>query len=198
MGAANSSRVVLAFGDSLTEGYARWGTIMHPYTLTLEKSLVALDNSIKVVNAGVSGETTDEMVPRFTQLFNAQEFGVAIILGGTNDLGGKNPDNVFNNLKTMHELAAKKGCKTYAVTIPELAAEEHETWVYPIRSKINNMLKEYCAKRKIQVIDLAAAIPYSTLTEEERKDLWDDGLHFTPKGYDKFGEIVFNAIRNDL
>ena len=43
------------------------------------------------------------------------------------------------------------------------------------------------------VFDLHAAIPYHSMPEAEREEIWDDGLHFTPKGYDRMGELV--AVR---
>ena len=37
-------------------------------------------------------------------------------------------------------------------------------------------------------------IPYSNLDEFERNSLWDDNLHYTPKGYDRIGEEIFNSF----
>lgn len=36
--------------------------------------------------------------------------------------------------------------------------------------------------------------PYRSLTREEKKERWDDGLHFTPKGYEIMGDIVFSKL----
>lgn len=38
--------------------------------------------------------------------------------------------------------------------------------------------------------DLASAMPYSGLQEDERTEIWDDDVHFTPKGYDLMGRLV--------
>lgn len=35
--------------------------------------------------------------------------------------------------------------------------------------------------------DLHAAIPYHSLTKEDRQKYWDDGVHLTPDGYDWMG-----------
>jgi len=40
------------------------------------------------------------------------------------------------------------------------------------------------------VFDLCELIPNHTLSEEEKNEIWDDGLHFTPKGYERFGELA--------
>jgi len=30
--------------------------------------------------------------------------------------------------------------------------------------------------------------------DEERKEIWDDGLHFTPKGYERIGNLVAEKL----
>jgi lysophospholipase L1-like esterase len=37
-----------------------------------------------------------------------------------------------------------------------------------------------------------------SLSEEDRKLYWDDGIHFTPKGYERFGELIFEVIKDSL
>jgi hypothetical protein len=39
-------------------------------------------------------------------------------------------------------------------------------------------------------LDLCNKIPFKSLPEEERKRLWDDGVHFTHIGYDLMGTYV--------
>lgn len=57
------------------------------------------------------------------------------------------------------------------------------------RDQLNKFIKE--DKREgVYVFDLHAAIPYHSMGEAEQEDIWDDGLHFTPKGYERMGELV--------
>jgi lysophospholipase L1-like esterase len=63
---------ILAFGDSLTEGYCmneRGGLMFHPYTKELERLLETQFPSlrIEVVNRGVSGELATSMPHRLEQ-----------------------------------------------------------------------------------------------------------------------------------
>jgi len=30
--------------------------------------------------------------------------------------------------------------------------------------------------------------------DEERNEIWDDGLHLTPKGYERMGELVADRL----
>jgi hypothetical protein len=43
-------------------------------------------------------------------------------------------------------------------------------------------------------LDLASKMPYEGISEEERKDIWDDGVHFTEKGYDLMGMIIAKRL----
>ena len=43
---------------------------------------------------------------------------------------------------------------------------------------------------KYYVCDLHSAIPYHSMSKEEREEIWDDGLHLTEKGYERMGEVV--------
>ncbi len=37
-------------------------------------------------------------------------------------------------------------------------------------------------------------MPYWSMPEERRNEIWDDTIHFTAKGYDLFGTLVANRI----
>jgi len=44
------------------------------------------------------------------------------------------------------------------------------------------------------LFDLKEKIPYHSMSEEERKEIWDDGLHFTAKGYERMGQMVGERV----
>ena len=80
-----------------------------------------------------------------------------------------------------------------ALTIPERAAEKAGSVLgkkgMEKRVKLNDMLMGYEAERW-GVMDLARAVPYHALSEEERDEIWDDGLHLTKEGYDLMGRRI--------
>ena len=62
-----------------------------------------------------------------------------------------------------------------------------------------------CWRRKLEVgglmilknryiFDLKEKIPYHSLDEKEREEIWDDGLHFSKKGYERLGEMVGECL----
>ena len=48
--------------------------------------------------------------------------------------------------------------------------------------------------RSSYAFDLKPAIPYHDMDEQLREEIWDDGLHFTDKGYDLMGEVISERL----
>ena len=46
-------------------------------------------------------------------------------------------------------------------------------------------------------VDLRAVLPLGREPEEQRRNaaLWDDGLHFSPRGSDRVGDAVYEVLR---
>ena len=104
---------ILAFGDSLTEGWTNFGREFHPYSCKLHSLLQSIckSKSFNIVNRGISGETTDQMKTRLPRVLDKDgPFELVIILGGTNDLGysfDKDGESLFQRLRSLHEMALK-------------------------------------------------------------------------------------------
>jgi hypothetical protein len=50
------------------------------------------------------------------------------------------------------------------------------------------------SKPRVHLFDLAEALPYEAMPEEQRWEVWNDGVHLTMAGYDRLGELVGNAL----
>ena len=171
---------ILAFGDSLTEGWCDFGTKFHPYTRKLQALIPALSKSVDVVNRGVSGETTDQMSERLPLVLNKDgPFDLVIILGGTNDLGlslNKDGEPLFRRLRSLHELALRHSPLSVAVTIPETGYEAMDrfTALREKRWQVNALLKQYvqdCGS-KIILSDLSTKLPRKSLSHEDGRKFW--------------------------
>ena len=44
------------------------------------------------------------------------------------------------------------------------------------------------------IFDLHKKMPFHDLSEARREELWDDGLHFSDKGYEEVGKLVAERI----
>jgi len=87
---------VLAFGDSLSAGYGLPKKDAFPYQLEL--ALKAQDQSISVVNGGVSGDTTAGGRSRLDWLLSPDIDVVVIELGANDGLRGLDPALTRQNL----------------------------------------------------------------------------------------------------
>lgn len=76
------STVIVAFGDSLTEGLGVNKSDAYP--AVLERELISLGYDVKVYNAGVSGETTSAAVRRLDWTMRLDP-SIVIITTGAND-----------------------------------------------------------------------------------------------------------------
>ncbi|WP_108682635.1 arylesterase [Methyloceanibacter sp. wino2] len=82
--------VILAFGDSLTSGYGLPNDQAFPSQL--ESALRERGHKVRVVNAGVSGDTTQAALRRLDWALDGDTDAVIVELGGNDALQGLPPD----------------------------------------------------------------------------------------------------------
>ncbi|KAJ5157647.1 uncharacterized protein N7482_008747 [Penicillium canariense] len=185
---------ILCFGDSLTSGYYRYGLEYHSYAIKLKEILEAKfpDTNVHIEVDGVPGDfvvyPTGDFLPRIQDQCAKAKFDWVIILGGTNDLGdGNRADMIYFALEDCWRVALTSGAKVLAMTVPDCAAklESLETR----RSTLNSNIMER-ESENFRVVDLHSKIPYHSATENFQDEIFDDGLHFTAKGYELMGSVV--------
>lgn len=212
----DSLPLILCFGDSLTAGYqsptmARPQARETPYGRFLQDRL---GMRAQVAVSGLCGETTGEMVARFRRDAESQRPAWAVILGGTNDLGGSiAPTDIMGNLTDMYEWALARGIRPVAVTVPSIrsggdfedasgapgrSTVQHEAarWVadhIARRRMLNRLMMDYCAGRGVACIDL-----FADTTEPDTGQLAarysNDGLHLTTDGYRRLADLLYEQV----
>lgn len=146
---------------------------------------------------------------------------VCVLLGGTNDLDGSkgNGAHIFTKLRAMYEMCLCRSIHVIAVTVPDMSAETSARGVLRERMHLNACIKQYVAEDTsgfLSVADLASHIPihpdsayaspsspslsssssplFAPSQWTDNKIYYDDGCHFTPAGYEKFGYLIFSTI----
>ena len=208
---------IVCFGDSLTLGYQSPtpGTPFVeniPYGDYLQEWLGSRG---QVVIHGVCGETTQDMRVRFQRDVIVPKPHVAIILGGTNDLGcGISPDAIMDNLRFFYEHTQSQGILPVAATIPSLRDDSGQDHTYEttqsgqevtaaleqaiaLRVMLNQSIKELGHTQQFPVVDW-----FTTTCESQAQALApefsNDGLHLNSAGYRKLAELVWNQVLEDL
>ncbi|MBT3517354.1 MAG: arylesterase [Nitrospina sp.] len=104
-----SSPVILAFGDSLTAGFGVPDTESYP--ARLQNILIKNGYTHKVVNAGVSGDTTAGGVRRIKWLMKNNPEIVILELGANDGLRGLSLQEMESNLEKIIIICEESGAK---------------------------------------------------------------------------------------
>lgn len=193
---------LVCFGDSLTAGFQSptrenpHGAAT-PYGDWLQEWL---GSAAEVISSGICGELTGEMLARFRRDVLRHRPHLAVILGGTNDLGWNGtPAAIMRNLVKMYEQLLADGGRPVPVTVPSLRVEgdgngrEALEWIgshLDRRRELNARILEYAASKGLTAIDLftATAEPDTGLLAAPYSN---DGLHLTTAGYRLFAGLVY-------
>lgn len=90
---------IVAFGDSLTAGYGLKSADAFP--VKLEQALRAEGHDVRVINAGVSGDTTGAGLARFDWAIPQDADAVILELGANDALRGQDPKQTRVNLNQI-------------------------------------------------------------------------------------------------
>ena len=102
---------LIVFGDSLVAGYGL--PAEEGFTRQLQDRLTAKGVDIKILNAGVSGDTTAGGLARLEWTLAEQPDYVMIVLGGNDLLRGLDPLATRRNLDQILSKLAARGIKTF-------------------------------------------------------------------------------------
>lgn len=107
---------LMAFGDSLTAG---WGLMDHEgYVPVLRGWLEDRGEDVRIVQAGVSGDTTSGGLARLEWVLSEELQGIIIGLGGNDILRGVDPGIARDNLRGMLEICRERGLEVLLVGMP--------------------------------------------------------------------------------
>ena len=181
---SGGDRIVLV-GDSITEGWTEFNPEFF--------------QGNNMINRGISGQTTPQMLIRFKQDAVHLNPKIIIINGGTNDIWGNTgpstPEMIIDNLCSMTEIAAKNDINVALSTIlPVYKYPERDDIIDPPKtiSLINSILLDYCKKNGLTFLDY-----YTPMVDEKKglsSDYGTDGVHPNKEGYNVMENVVREAI----
>ena len=180
---------VVFMGNSITEIWA----IYHPDFFS----------SHNFCGRGIGGQTSSQMLVRFTaDVINLKPKAV-VIMAGTNDLAHNDywvsPERVVENIVAMCVLAKTNGIIPIISSIPPCS---EFPWSLEIKNPgqtivdINKSLKAYAEANDIVYVDYHSALVDENLGFP--KTLSDDGCHPDPDTYFTMESLVLEAIRKAL
>ena len=177
--------VILFFGNSLTAGYQL--RLSQAFPALIQRKIDALEWNFKVVNAGLSGETTADGLRRIDWVLRQKVDILFLELGANDALRGIPLDSTEGNLQAIIDKVRKKYPKVRIAVAgmqvpPNLGQEYTERFrsIFPELAKRNN----------------AELIPFLLEGVAGSIDLnLGDGIHPTAEGHEIMAENVWKVLK---
>ena len=179
---SQDERVIVAFGDSLTAGL---GVASHEaYPAQLEARLRETGYPYRVVNAGVSGDTTAGGIRRLDWIIKTKPAIVILELGANDGLRGIPLNEVRANLNQMIQSLQNKGIQVVLVGM-KLPPNYGPLYTRGFSNLYSELAREYDIPFIPFFLEGVAARP--ELNQE-------DGLHPTVAGYSRVVDNVLPVL----
>lgn len=183
----NKQTNVVFMGDSITAGWSAGDTTLF---------------SDGMVNRGIGGQTSPQMLLRFYQDVIALNPTVVHIMAGTNDLAGNtgpnSPEDFKNNIRAMVDLAKANNIQVILASILPVTsfAWQPGSNPEPQITQLNSWLKQFSEQHNLVYADYYAV----TVTDKGKFNpkLSNDGVHPHRVGYEVMRPIVNEALRNAM
>lgn len=156
-------------GDSITEGY----------------NLDQYYSNYPVVNSGVGGYTTDQILEKLDKMVYRYNPTKVFLLIGTNDIAqDRSQEHIINNIKQIIDNIKKNRRYTeiYVESIYPINPRKEKLRDNGLINSINNDIKQLCEERDVTYINV-----HDLLIDDQgnlKSEYSNDGLHLTEKGYD--------------
>lgn len=181
---APKPKTILFFGDSLTAGYGL--SVEEAFPALVEKQLIKQGNSVKVINAGLSGETSAGGFSRIDWILRQPIDILVLELGANDGLRGLPLDQTVKNLQGIIDKVKVKNpsCKIVlaGMMVPPNLGKEYT-------QQFKNIYPDLAKKNK------ATLIPFllQGVAGDEKLNL-TDGIHPNVEGH----KIVANNLTKIL
>ncbi|WP_232731970.1 arylesterase [Confluentibacter lentus] len=184
----SKDKLILFFGNSLTAGMGL--DVEEAFPAVIQHKLDSLGLSYKVINAGLSGETTASGKNRVEWILNQKVDVFVLELGANDGLRGIPPSETKNNLQAIIDVVREKNTDTKIILagmqMPPNLGEDYTT-------EFKNIFPELAEKNNIELIPFllenVAGIP--ELNQ-------GDGIHPTVKGQKILAENVWVVLKDIL
>lgn len=183
-----SKKLILFFGNSLTAGYGIEAEDAFP-GLTAAR-IDSLGLNYRVINAGLSGETTASGLSRLDWFLEEEPAIFILELGGNDGLRGITPSETKKNLKGIIQLVKSKYPETVIVLagmqIPPNMGQEYTR-------EFSELFPEVASEENVILI------PFLLEGVAGNPDLnLPDGIHPTEEGHKIVFETIWDTLENLL
>ena len=182
--AADSRKVIAVFGDSLSAGYGLANGQSFPDQL--QKKIDGEGGGWRVVNLGISGDTTEGGASRIDSAVALKPSIVILELGGNDGLRGMPLASTRANLEQMIAAFQKSGATVVlaGMTLPPNYGADYI-------AGFQKIYKDLAAGHRITLIPFLL----SDIVTKDMRYFQPDGIHPTSAGAEIVAGTVFNSIK---
>lgn len=186
VGAADSRPAVLFVGTSLTAGLGVDPSQAYP--ALIQKRIDAAGWGLRVVNAGVSGETSAAALRRLEWLLR-QDVAVVVLETGANDgLRGQDPEATRANIQAVVDRLRRESPPPAIVLLGMQTLTNYgEDYTSRFRAIYPELARDNSLALVPFLLDGVAGLP--TLNQA-------DGIHPTPEGHALMAETVWEVLED--
>ncbi|MEO8448883.1 MAG: arylesterase [Gemmatimonadota bacterium] len=177
---------IVFVGTSLTAGYGLPDPSL-AYPALIQRKIDSLGLKYRVVNRGVSGETSAGALARIDWVLSQGPVAVLVIETGANDgLRGQDPESMKRNIRMMMEHARKRQPPPVIVLVGmEAMPNLGETYAARFRAIYPELARENSTKLVPFLLEGVAGV--DSLNQP-------DGIHPTAKGAERVAETVWRVL----
>lgn len=193
----NYNQTIVAIGDSITAGHPLHDPVSSTYGAADVQSsswgqhlLRMLPSGWSFINKGVGGNTTSQMLSRFSTDVIANNPAYCLILGGVNDISAATANTtILSNLQSMYSQCFQNGIIPIACTLTPWNAGT--TAQQTQLTQLNQSITQYAMQNQIPLIDY-----YSMLNDPTNNGFMPsalvsaDNIHPTPLGYYRMSQAI--------
>jgi acyl-CoA thioesterase I len=184
-GSEAEAKTILFFGNSLTAGYGL--ETAQAFPALIQHKLDSMKLPYKVMNAGLSGETTSAGNTRLDWMLNQKIDILVIELGGNDGLRGIDPALTHKNLQSMID---KAKAKYPTIKIVLAGMEAPPNMGAEFTDSFRKIYKELADKNKIYLIPFLL----EGVGGNPKLNL-PDGIHPTVEGHKIVAETVWKTLK---
>ncbi|TKS58102.1 MAG: arylesterase [Nitrospira sp.] len=173
---------IVAFGDSLTAGLGV--SADESYPAQLQRRLDTLNYRYRVINAGVSGDTTAGGLRRVPWVLNSKPVLVILELGGNDGLRGLSLDQTKSNLRQIIQRLQQAGV-TVILAGMKLPPNYGQEYTMGFEAIYPTLAKQY--QLPLIPFFLEGVAASATLNQA-------DGIHPTKEGYRMIVEQILKIL----
>lgn len=172
----SESDTILALGDSITYGFGAKNSESYPY-------LLAQSTKLKVINAGVNGDTSFDGLQRLPALLENNSIKLLLLCFGGNDLlQKKSLPQLKSNLKKMIQIAKAKNINVILISVPNVSL----LGLNPL-----DLYDELADEEDVELIEGLLSHVLS------RSSLKSDYIHPNAKGYKYIADEIHTHLRSN-